>query len=160
MEVEEEVNRKAHLAPAIETAGGMAVDEEASSGRAVSGIAQAAVAAGKSAAAGNRFVEATRNLTAFTETSEIIDYTAGIKPSSSHYLFDVVINDTAKVIAVRDGGADDTIITTGAVRMLGVAMGQGYSKLDQEANVLGSTCKFVGLCERVKLSFGDGLECH
>jgi hypothetical protein len=82
------------------------------------------------------------------------DYTAGIKPSSSHYLVDTTVNDHAKVIAVRDSGADDSIISEHLVQLLGC---NGYTKKPDVCDVLGSTAEMLGVCERVKLDFGSGL---
>lgn len=138
--MESEVNRRAELERML----GPREDVEMS-------LAERAAAAGKSAASGT-LLEATS-----VPNTGIADYTSGIVPSSTHYLVDTLVNDRAKVVGIRDTGADDSIISEPMVALLGC---NGYAPQRSVCNVLGGTTEFLGTCERVKLDFGNGVVVH
>ena len=59
-----------------------------------------------------------RGLNNLEAIGDVVDYTAGIKPNSSHHLLQVKVNDAALVHGIRDNGADDTIVGCDVVLML------------------------------------------
>jgi Aspartyl protease len=52
-----------------------------------------------------------------------------VRPQSSHWLIDTTVNDGYKVTAIRDCGADDTIMSPGVLDMVGI---KGYDKEEEK----------------------------